>query len=420
MVMKIFRYAALAATALTALTSAAYAADTSFHELERGKMLVNAGDCVSCHTVKGGTPFAGGRPIETPFGIIYSPNITPDPETGIGAWSDDAFYNAMHSGVDPKGERLYPAFPYPYFTKITRQDVKFMREYLNTLPPAKSSQAVSANNPNRMNDLTWPLNHRIFMRGWNMAFFEPGEFHPNKQKSGEWNRGAYLVEGAAHCGACHTPKNKLGGDETSHVLQGGNIQNWFAPQIAGDMRAGIGSWSANDIVEYLKTGRNKHSGATGMMAEVVTNSTSKLSDNDLHDIATYLKDVPGAAADAGSKPDQKVMAAGKAIFDDSCSACHQTDGQGVPHMFPPLVHNANVQSSDPSSVIRVILDGAQTVPTDARPTPSSMPAFNWKLSDDQTAAVANYVRNSWGNSAPAVSASQVADMRKQLQANIAQ
>jgi len=419
--MKTFRYATLAAAALTTLVSAtAYAADTSFSELERGKMLVNAGDCVSCHTAKGGTPFAGGRPIETPFGIIYSPNITPDPETGIGAWSNDDFYKAMHFGVDPRGARLYPAFPYPYFTKITRQDVKVMREYLNTLAPAKSPQAVSANNANRMNDLMWPLNHRIFLRGWNMMFFEPGAFHPNKQKSAEWNRGAYLVEGTAHCGACHTPKNKLGGDETSHALQGGNIQNWFAPQIAGDMRTGTGTWSADDIVEYLKTGRNKHSGATGLMAEVVTNSTSKLSDADLHDIATYLKDTPGAAVDAGSKPDQKVMAAGKAIFDDSCAACHQASGQGVPHMFPPLAHNANVQSSDPSSAIRVVLDGAQTVPTTARPTASTMPAFNWKLSDDQIAAVANYVRNSWGNSAPAVSASQVADMRKQLQANIAQ
>lgn len=418
--MKKIVYAALAATALTALASAAYAADTSFHEIERGKMLVNAGDCVSCHTVKGGTPFAGGRPIETPFGIIYSPNITPDPETGIGAWSDDAFYNAMHFGVDPKGAHLYPAFPYPYFTKMTREDIKVMREYLNTLAPAKSPQVVSANNSNRMNDLTWPLNHRIFLRGWNMLFFKPGEIHPNKQENAEWNRGAYLVEGPAHCGACHTPKNALGGDENGHKLQGGAIQNWFAPQIADDMRSGIGSWSADDIVEYLKTGRNKHSGATGLMAEVVTNSTSKLSDSDLRDIAAYLKDAPGAAVDAGSKPSQAFMTAGKAVFEESCAACHQADGQGVPHMFPPLAHNANIQSSDPSSLIRIVLDGAQTAPTAARPTASAMPAYNWKLSNDQIAAVVNYARNSWGNSASAVSASQVGDMRKQLQANVAQ
>ncbi|HET7848201.1 MAG TPA: cytochrome c [Pseudolabrys sp.] len=420
--MNIFRYGALVAMAASAgfLGAAAYAAETSYAQLQRGKLLVDAGDCVSCHTSKNGTPFAGGRPIETPFGIIYSPNITPDRETGIGAWSETEFYNAMHFGISPKGNRLYPAFPYPYFTKIARQDISAIREYLDTLPPAKSPLAVSANNGHRMNGLIWPLSYRFFMRGWNWLFFDAGEFKPNPQKSAEWNHGAYLVQGAAHCGACHTPKNPLGGDETSQRLQGGAIQNWFAPQIAGDMRSGTGAWSVDDIVEYLKTGRNKYSGAAALMSEVVSNSTSKLPDADLHAIAVYIKDTPGAAVAAGSKPEQKIMAAGKAIFDDSCAACHQANGKGVPHMFPPLAHNANVQSSDPTTIIRVILEGAQTVPTSARPTASSMPAFNWKLSDDQIAAVANFVRNSWGNSAPAVSATQVADMRKQLQASIAQ
>ncbi len=420
--MNIFRYGALAAMAFSAgiAGTAAYAADTSYAQLQRGKSLVDAGDCVSCHTVDGGKPFAGGRPIETPFGLIYSPNITPDRETGIGAWSDEEFYNAMHFGTDPKGARLYPAFPYPYYSKLTRSDVDAIRQYLNTLPPVRSAIAVSANNAHRVSGLIWPLNYRFFMRGWDWLFFDPGEFRPNPKKSAEWNRGAYLVEGAAHCGACHTPKNTLGGDENSHLLQGANIQNWFAPQIANDVRSGVGSWSTDDIVEYLKTGRNKFSGATGPMAEVVGNSTSKLPDSDLHAIAVYLKDTPGAAVDAGSKPEQKIFASGKAIFADSCAGCHQANGQGVPQMFPPLAHNANVQSSDPATTIRVILEGAQTVPTSARPTASSMPAYNWKLSDDQIAAVANFVRNSWGNSAPAVSASQVAEMRKQLQANIAQ
>lgn len=418
----IFRSGVLATAALaTAFFSMpAYTADTSYAELQRGKFLVDAGDCVSCHTATNGTPFAGGRAIETPFGIIYSPNITPDRETGIGAWSDEEFYNAMHFGVDPKGKRLYPAFPYPYFTRIARRDVEAIREYLETLPPTKSPLAVSANNAHRMNGLIWPLSYRFFMRGWNWLFFAPGEFKSDPQKSAEWNRGGYLVEGAAHCGACHTPKNPLGGDENSQKLQGGLIQNWFAPQIAGDMRTGTGSWRVDDVVEYLKTGRNKHAGATGLMAEVVSNSTSKLPDADLHAIAVYVKDAPGAAVEPGSSPDKKMMATGKAIFQDSCGACHQADGKGVPRMFPPLAHNANVQSSDPTTILRVILEGAQTVPTSARPTPSSMPAYTWKLSDDQIAAVANFVRNSWGNSAPAVSASQVAEMRKQLQANIAQ
>jgi mono/diheme cytochrome c family protein len=392
----------MAAGGIGSLASAR-AADSSFALIERGRHLVDAGDCVACHTVAGGTPFAGGRPIETPFGTIYSPNITPDRETGIGAWSEEDFYRALHEGVRPDGARLYPAFPYPYFTKLTRDDVKAMRAYLDTLGPVRSPQRNVA--------LTWPLNHRVVMRGWNLMFFKPGTFVPDPHKSAEWNRGAYLVQGAGHCGGCHTPKNTLGADETSKRLLGGNFQNWFAPKIADNMRDGIGSWSVDDIVEYLKTGRNKHSGAAGPMAEVVADSTSKLPDTDLRAIASYLKDVDGGTPATASKPDDKVMAAGKAIFVDSCSACHQADGKGVPRMFPPLQHDANVQQSDPSTVIRVILQGARTVATDQRPTPVAMPAYDWKLKDDQVAAVASYVRNAWGNSAPAVSADDVRKLR---------
>jgi mono/diheme cytochrome c family protein len=383
--------------------------DLSFEQVQRGKYLVDAGDCVACHTVEHGKPFAGGRPVETPFGVIYSPNITPDRETGIGAWSDDEFYRAMHSGIGPDGTRLYPAFPYPYFTKMTREDVLAIRTYLKTLP------AVSSRRPPP--DLTWPLEYREFMRGWNWMFFREGTFTSDPRKSAEWNRGAYLVKGAGHCGACHTPKNVLGGDKTDQQLQGNPIQNWFAPKLANGERNGLGAWSTDDIVEYLKTGRNKHSGATGLMAEVVANSTSKLTDDDLHAIATYLKDAPSEPTPPPPPiPDQAQMNAGKAIFADSCSACHQSNGKGVARMFPPLEHNANVQSGDPTSVIRVILDGARTVTTDARPTPSSMPAFGWKLDDTQVAAVATYVRNAWGNAAPAVTPGQVKDLRAELHA----
>ncbi|HZL32251.1 MAG TPA: cytochrome c [Pseudolabrys sp.] len=392
------------------LAGAAQAADTSFATIERGRNLVNAGDCVACHTQKdGGRSFAGGRAIETPFGIIYSPNITPDPETGIGAWSDEDFYRALHEGRRPDGTRLYPAFPYPYFTKMTRDDVMAIRAYLNTLPAVKNRRREAA--------LTWPLNHRTVMRGWDWMFFKPGAFKPDPNKSAEWNRGAYLVQGAGHCGACHTPKNALGGDKTDQALQGGAVQNWFAPKIAGNMRDGTGAWSVDDIVEYLKTGRNKHSGTAGLMAEVVQDSTSKLPDTDLKAIATYIKDVDGGPnpppPPEREKSDPKTVA-GAAIFADSCSACHAPDGKGVPHMFPPLEHNANVQQRDPTTVIRVILQGAQTAATDAKPTPFAMPAFNWKLKDDQIAAVATYVRNAWGNHAPPVDPGQVRDMRQKL------
>jgi mono/diheme cytochrome c family protein len=399
--------AAMAAAGAVSLLSAR-AEDTSFARIEQGKRLVDAGDCVACHTTEKGAAFAGGRAVETPFGVIYSPNITPDRETGIGAWTDEDFYRAMHEGLRPDGARLYPAFPYPYFTKLTRDDVMAIRAYLNTLPAVKSER--------RPNDLTWPLNHRIFMRGWNTIFFDPGTFKPDPHKSAEWNRGAYLVQGAGHCGACHTPKNALGADDKSQALQGGVIQDWFAPKIAGNMRDGTGAWSADDLVEYLKTGRNKYSGATGLMAEVVTNSTSKLPDSDLRAIATYIKDVDGGPVPPDKTPpkDDPKMAAGAAIFADSCAACHQADGKGVPRMFPPLSHNANVQQHDASTVIRVILQGAQTVPTDARPTNSTMPAYGWKLTDGQIAAVATYVRNSWGNAAPPVGPDQVKKLRDSL------
>ena len=412
--MKAKHIAAFGAFAIAAaICGPSQAVDASFANIQRGKELVDAGDCVSCHTqLDGGKKFAGGRAVETPFGVIYSPNITPDRSTGIGAWTDEDFYQAMHHGTRPNGKRLYPAFPYPYFTKLTHDDVMAMRAYLNTLP--------AVNSPRRANELTWPLNHRVFMRGWNMLFFTPGTYHPDRNKSAEWNRGAYLVEGAAHCGACHTPKNLLGADKTSEAMQGGAIQNWFAPKIAGDRHDGIGSWSADDLVEYLKTGRNKFSGAAGLMAEVVANSTSKLPDADLHAIATYVKDMTGDKSPPPPPPppeakkDDPKMAAGAAIFADSCSASHGGDGNGVPHMFPPLAGNANVQQRDPSTVIRVILEGARTVSTGQRPTPSAMPAYNWKLQDDEVAAVASYVRNAWGNHAPPVGPGEVHDMRDNL------
>jgi len=398
----------LAAVAVSAITPAR-AGEQSFEQVERGKALVDAGDCVACHTQDQNKPFAGGRPIKTPFGTLYSPNITPDRETGIGAWSDEDFYRAMHEGVGPDGARLYPAFPYPYFTKMKHDDVLAIRSYLNTLQPIS--------NPRPKNELQWPLNHRIFMRGWDELFFKPGTFTSRTDKSDEWNRGAYLVEGPGHCGACHTPKNFLGADKAAQALDGGSLQNWFAPNITNDQHLGIGSWTADEIVEYLKTGRNVHSGAAALMSEVVRDSTSKMSDSDLHAMAVYLKDMNGKTSTSPSEADQSANDVGRTIYADSCSACHRSNGSGEPHMFPPLAKNANVQSSDPTTVIRVILQGARTAVTDSRPTASSMPSYDWKLTDNEVAAVATYVRNSWSNSAPSVTADEVKSLRQHLKAS---
>ncbi|HVV61492.1 MAG TPA: c-type cytochrome [Pseudolabrys sp.] len=405
---KLFCTAVLMATVALILGGAASATEFPFAKLQKGKSLVDAGDCVACHTQDKSKPFAGGRPIPTPFGIIYSANITPDRDTGIGAWSADDFYRAMHEGIGPHGERLYPAFPYPYFTKMPREDVDAIFAYLSTLKPVQ--------NKTPRKELTWPLDHRDLLAGWDWLFFEPGEFKPDPNKSAEWNRGAYLVEGPGHCGACHTAKNVFGADKKSETLQGANIQDWTAPKLVGDDRNGLGRWNTDDIAEYLKTGRNRFSGATGLMAEVVVNSTSKMSDSDLKAIATYLKSVPSDKEEAESSPTKSAMNAGKAIYADSCAACHQAGGEGVARMFPPLKGDAVAQQADPSTVIRVILEGAMTAGTQKQPTPSAMPAFDWKLKDDQVAAVATYVRNAWGNKASAVSAEDVAKMRKKLAA----
>ena len=379
----------------------------SFSTLERGRYLAVAGDCEACHTNASGKPFAGGRPIPTPFGTIYSPNITPDRETGIGGWSNDQFYRALHAGVAANGDHLYPAFPYPWFTKVTREDSDAIRAYLNTLDPVSNTPPE--------NKLDWPLNYRVVMRGWNELFFAEGTFVPNADKSAEWNRGAYLVEGLGHCGACHTPKNVFGAAERDKRLQGGTIQDWYAPDLAGDLRSGLGSWSSDDIVEFLKNGRNRRTAAYGLMAEVITRSTSKFNDSDLNAIATYLKDLPASNAKTqAAKADPKLTQAGEAIYIDNCSACHRSNGQGTPGTFPALKDDTNVQSRDPTTVIRVILDGTRAVPTNERPTPLAMPSFKWKLSDGEIAAVASYIRTTWGNSAPPVSESETQTMRKTL------
>ena len=313
-----------------------------FGQIERGRYLAIAGDCASCHTVPGsGQPFAGGRPIETPFGIVVGANITPDSETGIGAWSDELFVRALREGKGHDGELLYPAMPYPYYTKLTESDALAIRAYLNTVKPVRNA-VVS-------NKLPFPLDIREGMAAWNALYFTSGEFKPDPTKSAEWNRGAYLVEGLGHCGACHTPKSALGGDDRAHAFQGYALQGWFAPNITNDSERGLGGWSVADIAAYLKNGHNPTTASTGIMAEEITLSSSHMTDADLTAIATYLKDLPGqtaAPAAAISASDPK-MVAGEAIYADECSACHGLDGKGVPYLFPSLAGSSNVRSADP-------------------------------------------------------------------------
>ncbi|MET0720727.1 MAG: c-type cytochrome, partial [Tardiphaga sp.] len=341
-------------------------AEPTPEDMARGKALTDAGDCASCHTADPAKPFAGGKRIDTPFGAIYSPNLTPDRDTGLGAWSDDEFYRALRFGVAPDGSGYYPAFPYPNFTKLTRQDILAIRAYLATLTPVRNTP--------RAPELRWPLNYRLVMRGWNWLFFKPGILMPDQQKSAEWNRGRYLVEGAGHCGTCHTPKNMFGADKRGQAYGGNLVQGMFAPRLDAAERSGLKSWSVEDIAEYLQSGRNGRSHAGELMSEVVVNSTSKMSDADVRAMAVYLKDLPaGAPEPKVAPPPSAQMAAGEKLYNGACIACHEDDGSGAPRVYPPLPDNANLQSADASSTLRIILDGAQTVTTPRAPNKGSMP-----------------------------------------------
>jgi mono/diheme cytochrome c family protein len=380
-------------------------AEPSADTIARGKALANAADCASCHTADPAKPFAGGKRIDTPFGAIYSPNLTPDRDTGLGGWSDEEFYRALHYGVRRDGSRYYPAFPYPNFTKMIRDDVLAIRAFLATLTPFRNTPPPA--------ELRWPLNYRVVMRGWNWLFFRPGIFEPDQRKSAEWNRGGYLVEGAAHCGGCHTPKNLFGADRRGRAYGGGLVQGWFAPRLDNAERSGLKSWSVDDIVEYLQSGRNGRSHAGKLMAEVVVNSTSVMSDADVRAIAVYLKGLPaGRSEPVVEPPPPTQMADGGKLYARDCIACHEADGTGAPRIYPPLPGNANLQSADPSSTLRIILDGAQTVTTPRAPNAGAMPAYAEKFSDQEIADVTNYIRNSWGNAAPLATPAQVARARR--------
>jgi mono/diheme cytochrome c family protein len=402
---------ALACAAALLFTSALAIAGESdpqdFTQIKKGQYLAILADCRSCHTLPGHRRFAGGLPIETPFGNIVAPNITPDPETGVGAWSDDEFDAAVRRGIRRDGALLYPAMPFNAYTKMTREEVLAIRAYLNTVEPVH--HAVVANT------LPFPFNIRIAMRVWDALYFTEGVYKPDPAKSAEWNRGAYLVSGPAHCGACHTPKTLLGGDKAAQYLQGSKIQGWFAPDITGDKARGIGNWSVAEIAAYLKAGHNQVAAATGPMADAVSLSTSQWKDSDLNSIAVYLKSVPGRQDTATPlSAGDPVMTAGAAIYRDACSACHMLDGRGTAELFPSLAASSNVRSDDPASLIRVVLRGARSVATATEPTSPGMPSYGWQLNDAQVAAVLTYIRNAWGAAAPAVSAQDVTRERSQL------
>jgi mono/diheme cytochrome c family protein len=395
------------AAALGLMAPAALAQELVLSQVERGRYLTATANCLGCHTdlENEGPPFGGGR--EPPFGVIVSPNITFDHETGIGDWSRDDFWGALHEGVRKDGAQLYPAMPYVYFTRMPREDVDAIYDYLATVEPVVAEIVPEE-------DLPAVLRIREAVRAWKLLHFDQGVFTPDESQSPEWNRGAYLVQGPAHCGGCHTGKNALGGDQASEYLRGGVLEHWHAPNIRGGEHGGIAHWSADDIVQFLGEGRNAHTGAMSRMGEVVALSTQHLTADDLAAIATYLKSLDDEEREAPEAPDEARAEAGAVIYFDNCAACHKSDGSGVPEFFAVLDGSNKLNADDPTTVLRIILEGAQAKPTAARPTPLSMPAYHWKLDDDEIADLVTYLRSAWSNRAAPVSSSAVADLREVL------
>lgn len=375
-------------------------------QLRRGQYLVVAGDCMSCHLRKGGEPFAGGLGLNTPFGVIYSSNITSDLQTGIGGWTSEQFYRAMHDGIGAHGEYLYPAFPYPWFRRASREDDDAILAYLKTSEPVRYVPPKT--------QLPFPFNVRAAIKVWDALFLDSTEFTAIAGQSAAWNRGAYLVNGLGHCGGCHTPKNDLGADKSGQDFHGGDLDNWVAPDLTSNNRTGLGRWSVDEVSEYLRTGRNVHAGAGGPMADVITYSTSSMTEGDRHAIAEYLKSRPATADTVPGDAGPDAMRRGAAIYSDACTACHLENGAGQPRLFPPLGENATLQQPDPRGLLHIILAGSRVGTSESRPSPLTMPSFAWKLTDQEIADVATYLRHSWGNQAAAVTASDASDARKRL------
>lgn len=380
-------------------------------QIKRGEYLARAGNCMACHTTRGGDAYAGGRAIATPFGSIYSSNITPDAQTGIGKWTSDDFWRAIHNGKSKDGKFLYPAFPYPNYTKVTRADADAIFAYFQTIPPVRHA--------NREHELRFPYNQRILLAFWRTLYFKPGEFEAQAQQSPQWNRGAYLVQGLGHCAACHTARNALGGTIAEGDLAGGMIPmlNWYASSLTSDSESGLGAWNVQEISDLLKTGVSRQGAVFGPMAEVVGGSLQHLSQNDIDAMASYLKSLPatsGGHAHATMRTpgnEEATLKRGGKLYEQLCVECHRADGKGFPPAYPPLAGNQSLSANSALNPIRLVLNGGYPPSTAGNPRPYGMPPFGSTLNDEEVAAVVSYIRSSWGNNGALVSPVEVGRAR---------
>ena len=378
----------------------------------RGAYLARAGNCMGCHTATGGTPFAGGRGIQTPFGTVFAGNLTPDRLTGLGGWSADDFWQAMHKGRSRDGRLLSPAFPYTRFTGMRRSDADDVFAYLQTLAPVVRPQPPHT--------LRWPTGTQGALAVWRALYFKPAVHRPDSAMSTSWNRGAYLVTTLGHCGECHTPRNLLGASREGEALRGGQMpmQSWYAPSLRSGQEGGVGEWSIDEVSLWLKTGMTSRAVASGPMAEVVSQSTQHLSDADRQAMAAYLmtlgarRTTAPAAKAMPSPAASEASAAGARLYDTHCASCHGDQGQGVADAYPALAGNRALTQNDPTNLVRTILWGGFAPATATHPRPYGMPPFRLQLSDRDTAAVLTYLRGAWGHLAAPVTELAVSRVRE--------
>ncbi len=380
----------------------------------RGAYLAQAGNCMGCHTMQGGRPYAGGHSLDTSIGTFVTPNITPDRETGIGLWNEDDFWRALHDGKGRNGSPLYPAFPYTEYTRVTREDSDALFAYLQSLPSVQQR-----NPPSRIN---FPYNLRPLIYVWRAFYFEQGVYQPQAAKGDEWNRGAYLVQGLGHCNACHTTRNPFGASRGDR-LGGGQLMgsNWYAPSLTSLQEASTSDWPVDESIQLLTTGLSHRAVATGPMADVVSQSLQYLTDDDARAMAVYLKSLPESdprsrgVAPALTEEVDKLLRRGGEIYETHCQDCHGNLGQGAPGAYPALAGNRGITLASPTNAIRSILNGGYAPVTASNPRPYGMPPFAQILHDEEIALVLSYVRNAWGNRGSLVTAVQVDRSRKGAQ-----
>ncbi|MEO8805063.1 MAG: cytochrome c [Burkholderiaceae bacterium] len=385
--------------------SATAARVASAEQVSRGAYLALAGNCMGCHTAQGGAPYAGGRGVPTPFGTVIAPNLTPDDKTGIGAWSPDDFWRALHNGRSRDGRLLYPAFPYPNYTRIQRDDADAIFAWLRHVPAVEQA--------NRPHELQFPFNLQAALAVWRALYFRPGAHQADSQRSPEANRGAYLVEGLGHCNACHSRRNALGASTSPLDLAGGLIpvQNWYAPSLTSAQEAGVAAWEMQDIVDLLKTGVSPRGSVAGPMGDVVLGSTQHLSEPDLRAIAVHLKALPQTPPMETEAAPHAAAGPGAKLYERHCAGCHGDAGEGAAGAYPALAGNRAVTLPTVANLVHVVLEGGFPPATEGNPRPYGMPPFATVLSVEETAQLLSFVRGSWGNGAAAVSALEVERFR---------